>query len=322
MVGCTGCSAYKLFPISMKKPPFVSVIIPTYNRGHCIISAIESVQSQVYSNYEIIVVDDGSVDDTKCILSEHIRNCHITYIYQENKGVSAARNAGLRVAKGEWIAFLDSDDRWLPEKLLRQIEIIHQSTIELGCVICNMEFSPIKNKISTSFEDSLFLPNKPQGVCTNMTSILLTRFIMFNQGAIIKTSLLAKLGGFDEHLKILEDYDLALRLSFVCNFGYESIPLVIYQRDTASSLSSNVQKIDETSQVLKVLKGIRLFLDDQSIPVPSLLNRQIVYNGLLLRLLSIPNLSFAVRAIKALYRRSSFFPNPVCKKIICNRSQG
>jgi glycosyltransferase involved in cell wall biosynthesis len=97
----------------------VSVIIPTFNRCSIITDAIESVLRQTYSQYEIIVVDDGSVDTTKETVSKYGSN--IKYIYQENAGPSAARNTGIRHAKGDLIAFLDSDDVWREDKLALQV---------------------------------------------------------------------------------------------------------------------------------------------------------------------------------------------------------
>ena len=105
--------------------PFVSVIIPTYNRAVSIGRAIESVLGQTYVEYEIVVVDDGSTDNTQQILKTY--DGLIKCIAQKNAGVSAARNAGIQIARGEWIAFLDSDDQWFPNYLKLQIECIERS---------------------------------------------------------------------------------------------------------------------------------------------------------------------------------------------------
>jgi glycosyltransferase involved in cell wall biosynthesis len=99
----------------------VSAIILTYNRADLILAAIESVLAQTYSDYEIIVIDDGSTDNTVQVLRELIETSKIRYIWQENQGECAARNHGLRQAQGEYIAFLDSDDLWLPQKLEAQV---------------------------------------------------------------------------------------------------------------------------------------------------------------------------------------------------------
>ena len=102
--------------------PRVSIIIPTFNRSAIVPNAIESVFRETYSDYELIVVDDGSTDDTRDRLQEYV--ARIKYVYQANRGVSAARNAGTKLARGEWIAFLDSDDVWHPTKLERQFEAL------------------------------------------------------------------------------------------------------------------------------------------------------------------------------------------------------
>ena len=105
--------------------PKVSVIIPTYNRNKLVLDAIDSVLEQTFQNFEIIIVDDGSTDNTKThIDSYQKKDTRIKYIFQENQGVSIARNTGLEAAQGEYIAFLDSDDRFLIDKLERQVFIL------------------------------------------------------------------------------------------------------------------------------------------------------------------------------------------------------
>jgi glycosyltransferase involved in cell wall biosynthesis len=298
--------------------PLVSVIIPTYNRKNIVSKAIDSVLSQTYTNYEIIVVDDGSTDQTEEALQPYLYK--IKYIYQENKGVSAARNTGIRNAKGEWIAFLDSDDQWLSGKLHMQVRIINNSKLETGCIICNMKFNPQIGKISNSFQSACFTPKPPQGMCQNMTSILLTRFIMFNQGAIIKKDILNRIGGFNEQLTILEDYDLALKLSFLCDFGYEATPLVVYHRDTKDSLSSNIKTFVEIKQIINILENLTTFLDDNEISIPKLLNRQIKFHKFQLKFCNKRFLSFSLKIIKAIFRRSPFFPKPNCVAIVFKES--
>ena len=111
--------------------PLVSVVIPTYNRANKIVKAIKSVQDQTFENWEIIVVDDGSQDKT-CEVIEQILNKdqRIRLIrHQKNKGAQAARNIGIKAAKGEWIAFLDSDDQWLPESLELRLKVARKENV-------------------------------------------------------------------------------------------------------------------------------------------------------------------------------------------------
>ncbi|MFH1657314.1 MAG: glycosyltransferase family 2 protein [bacterium] len=129
--------------------PKVSVIIPTYNREKLLPRAIQSVLSQTYSNWELIVVDDGSTDNTKEIMEEFQRkDKRIKYIWQENfGGVSKPINTGLKASQGDYIALLEDDDEWLPEKLERQLEIFQNSKKEnLGLVGCNILMVDLVNK--------------------------------------------------------------------------------------------------------------------------------------------------------------------------------
>jgi glycosyltransferase involved in cell wall biosynthesis len=108
--------------------PLISVIIPTYNRSFFVNDAIQSILSQDRNCFhlDIIVIDDGSTDDTKNVLAKYVDNNSIRYIYQENKGAGAARNKGIALAKGDWITFLDSDDRWFPSHISLQLAVINK----------------------------------------------------------------------------------------------------------------------------------------------------------------------------------------------------
>ncbi|PIZ44424.1 hypothetical protein COY31_02670, partial [Candidatus Wolfebacteria bacterium CG_4_10_14_0_2_um_filter_39_18] len=116
----------------------VSIIIPAYNAASFIGDSVRSALTQTYPNKEIVVVDDGSTDDTRAILEEYIKSGQIKYFYQENKGPAAARNLGIKNSSGEFIAFLDADDVWLPEKLKKQIDLFKNPKV--GLVYSDMEF--------------------------------------------------------------------------------------------------------------------------------------------------------------------------------------
>jgi len=133
--------------------PRISVIIPTYNSAHYICEAIDSVLSQTYKDYEIIVVDDGSKDNTKEVLKEYSEK--IVYVYQDNAGVNAARTRGLKEAKGEYIALIDADDKWLPDKLREQVEFMD------GSPEINLVFSDFYNfNENGPFEQTFFDNNR------------------------------------------------------------------------------------------------------------------------------------------------------------------
>lgn len=128
----------------------VSVVIPTFNRGEHLIGALESVFAQTHQDYEVIVVDDGSTDDTRRRLQPYVER--IRYFYQDNQGASAARNKGIEFARGEWIATLGSDDVWSPTKLERQFEAITALGGDLGACFTDCQFAGNSSLRRTAFD--------------------------------------------------------------------------------------------------------------------------------------------------------------------------
>src|SRR5712692_6313700 len=128
----------------MTKAPTVSAVIPTYNRGHLLKNAIDSILAQTYPVHEIIIVDDGSTDDTRDLVWRYNKEKHapwpIHYLYQENQGQSVAYNKGLERANGEWIAFQNSDDVWLPEKLELQFRALERFKMRCGACFSDGQF--------------------------------------------------------------------------------------------------------------------------------------------------------------------------------------
>ncbi len=224
----------------MQQDPLVSVIIPTYNRADLVSDAIDSVLEQSYRHLEVIVIDDGSSDGTLDVLSRYGKR--IGVISQSNAGPAAARNRGVIAARGDLIAFLDSDDLWLPEKLARQVDLLQQLG-NVPCCVCNIKMDG-KNRQSTSFHVAWLDPAVGEGVWHNPDEILATRFVLFNQGVIIRREVLKELGGFDERFWLLEDYDLALRLSSYGIWAFVQDPLVIWREDGETSLSRDAAQDD------------------------------------------------------------------------------
>ena len=128
--------------------PYVSVILPTYNRGHVIQTAIQSVLNQSYKNFEILVVDDGSTDNTPEQITR-VQDRRLQYIRQDlNQGAAAARNVGMKAAQGSYIAFLDSDDAWHPDKLRQQLEFLETAPSNVGgCVTAYRLVFPDKSVV-------------------------------------------------------------------------------------------------------------------------------------------------------------------------------
>ncbi len=205
--------------------PNVSVIIPTYNRAEYVTQAIDSVLAQTYTDYEIIVVDDGSTDNTREVLEPYMDK--ITYKYQENSGVSAARNIGIRASLGQWIAFLDSDDIWLPAKLSSQMRSINHTQ----ATVCFTNVTYIQNPDS--------LPLGVQDKCGIVRDkifsepfdlILDDSRILYVQTMLIERTLLEQAGCFDERLVVAEDTRLIYNLAFKTAFIFIFTPQAIINR--------------------------------------------------------------------------------------------
>ena len=180
--------------------PQVSVIIPVYNRAWCVAEAVQSVLCQDFSDFELIVVDDGSFDETPRVLADFPQ---IRVIRTGNRGVSAARNLGVAHARGRLIAFLDSDDLWLPEKLRIQFDFMENSP---GCRICQTEETWIRNGVRVNPKKR---HKKPDG---GIFFRSLELCLVSPSAVMMEKSLFDEIGGFDEGLTACEDYDLWLRI--------------------------------------------------------------------------------------------------------------
>ena len=209
----------------------VSIIIPVYNSEKTVAEALESVAAQTYTDYEIIVVNDGSGDQSKSIIKKYMRPpLDITYVEQANKGPAAARNAGLRLAKGEFIAFLDADDTWDRDKLARQIKLFEENP-GLGLVYCDM-----KHVVDGRVVHDAYLREKGYTQATEgrIYDNLLKENFIFTPAVLVKKSCLDAVGGFREDLKIGEDFDLWLRIAAVFPVGMVAGSLVTRHRHTGN----------------------------------------------------------------------------------------
>ena len=180
----------------------ISVIIPTYNRKNTLPRAVESVLNQIYKPIEIIVIDDGSTDGTKEMFSEMYPL--VRYIYQANSGVSSARNTGIKSASGDWIALLDSDDEWLPDKLDRQVKLL-QDNAEIR--FCHTNEIWIRNNVRINQK------KKHQKYGGNIFKKCLDICRISPSSSLFHTSVINDVGLFDESLDVCEDYDMWLRIT-------------------------------------------------------------------------------------------------------------
>ena len=212
--------------------PLVSVIVPTYNREKYITLALDSILSQTFKDYEILVIDDGSTDNTKEALKSYMDKIH--YIYQNNAGVSAARNAGIRIAKGEWLAFLDSDDEWNPTYLWRQTDRVKQIPEAVIHVTNSIMIENNGTHINTFDKVGLSSKfNKSTGLVIHMPIEFVIKHHITNLPCtIIKNNLIREIGMFDESFNIAEDTDLIARVALKGPLAVWNEPLaIIYRRD-------------------------------------------------------------------------------------------
>ena len=200
--------------------PTVSVIIPTHNRAKMLKRAIQSVLDQTFSDFEIIIIDDASTDASDELVAS-FKDQRIRYIrHDSNKGGSAARNTGIRSATGKYIAFLDSDDTWLPEKLQLQIQHFENLTTDVGVVytgltVISQNNSVIGNSIPTAsgnIQSTIYAEN-----CVGPLST-----------AMVRRDCLNKVGLFDEDLPACQDWDLFIRIAGVTQFSFIPEALVCY----------------------------------------------------------------------------------------------
>jgi glycosyltransferase involved in cell wall biosynthesis len=240
--------------ITASSTPEISVIIPAYNRADLIVQALDSVFAQTYKNFEIIVVDDGSTDNTAEVLRPLAEQGSIRYIHQPNRGVSAARNLGIREAQGNLIAFLDSDDLFEANKLELQVEYI-TSHPEVGLAHSGFtKFDDDGNDLGyrdTSWFSGTIYPD----------ILLYWTTIMAVDTVLIPKQVLDDVGLFNETLHIGEDMDLWRRISRKYSFGCiaQSLTRVRVHAGNASS-----DKMRATNGFIKYLD--RAFEDDPSLP--------------------------------------------------------
>ena len=206
--------------------PLVSVIIPTYNRAALVQEALASVQAQTFRDFEIVVVDDGGTDGTWEVLSA-CREIRVLR-HGDRRGVSAARNTGIKAARGQWLAFLDSDDLWLPDKLARQMAYL---TTRPSLRLCQTDETWVRRGVRVNKPRShrkvaglIFLPS-------------LERCMISPSAVTVHRRLLQDHGAFDETLPAAEDYDLWLRLTWRYEVGLVDEPLVIKRGGHPDQLS-------------------------------------------------------------------------------------
>lgn len=187
----------------------VSIILPTYNRGNIIPKAIVSVLRQSYTNFELLIIDDGSTDQTEQVVESYNDKRICYYRMQENGGQSKARNCGMQMAKYDYVAFEDSDDLWRPEKLEAQMNAIMNAASDVGMVYHKFRYDLGEGRSMTLPDHKIPLENKSGDIYRQ----LLWDNLVGMPTVLIKKECVEAVGGMDESLHCLEDYDFALRIA-------------------------------------------------------------------------------------------------------------
>ena len=213
--------------------PRISAIIPTFNRAHLLPRAVDSILSQTLPPHSVIIVDDGSTDGTEKLIKKNYPE--IKYLKQDNLGVSAARNAGITATSCEWLAFLDSDDEWLPEKLARQMEVLNLAP---AMKICHSDEIWIRNgkrvnPLKKHSKSGGWMFKKALPICC-----------ISPLSAMIHRSVFDNVGLFEESLPACEDYDLWLRVTSSYPVLYISEKLVVKHGGHQNQLSEKYWGMD------------------------------------------------------------------------------
>ncbi len=251
--------------------PLVSVIIPTFNRAYLVERAIGSVLKQTFTDFELIVVDDGSTDSTRDVLSRF--GGQLVQLCLKHRGVSAARNAGIGICSGELVAFLDSDDEWLPEKLQRQLSLYDSHDPFFVCHTDEIWYRngrEVKQKPIHRKQGGRFFERA------------LERCLISPSSVMISKRLLDQVGWFDEDLPAAEDYDLWLRVTAFHDVHFVQEPLVVKHGGNADQLSETTPAIDRyrIQSIVKILQDPRLSQDYQIAAAQELVRKcRIVASG-------------------------------------------
>lgn len=224
----------------------VSIVMPAYNAFQYLHEAIESVLAQTFNDFELLIIDDGSTDSTAEVAHHYSqRDSRVKLFSQANQGVSVARNTGIKMAQGEFIAFLDSDDQWLPDKLAAHIEHLNSDS-NLGISFGRVEFMKLNGKPTGQLSNSPLSNLKPQ-------NFLYENPIITNSNPVVRRETFEQVGDFDESMSYAEDLDWCLRVICSRRWKIEGINQVLMRyRTTEGGLSSRLYRMEEGWDLLIV----------------------------------------------------------------------
>jgi len=248
-----------------QRSPLVSVIIPAFNAAGHIVAALDSVFAQTFTDYEVIVANDGSPDTERLETAIRPYLSRITYLKQENRGPSAARNLGIRRARGEWLAFLDSDDAWLPQYLAEQIRFLRTNPA-LDMVYCDAILEG-----DTGAAGKTFMQVCPSTGPVTFASVLVEQTQVLTSATVVRRQRVTATGLFDEELRRSEDHDLWLRILY-CGGKIEYQRVALLRRQVRHEgqgstpgglLAGEIQSLRKLDQALDLSPRIRVLLAER-----------------------------------------------------------
>jgi glycosyltransferase involved in cell wall biosynthesis len=222
--------------------PTVSVITATYNYGRFLAGALDSVLRQTFQDFEVVVVDDGSTDDTPAVVRRYLADPRVSYQRTDHVGQPAAKNAGIRLARAPLLAFLDADDLWLPGKLERQVALFRRRP-RLGVAYT-------RRLLMDEDGYDLEYPQPPLFRGRVLAELVRGNFVCFSS-CMVRRRVLDRVGVFDEALPLAIDYDLWLRIARRYAFDYVDAPLVRYRVGHASLSQRRVERLRTEVRILK-----------------------------------------------------------------------
>lgn len=221
----------------------ISIVIPLYNKERSIITTLESVLAQTYADYEVIVVDDGSTDNSLRVVRERISELgteRVRVIHKENGGVSSARNRGIEEAQGEYIALLDGDDIWDKEYLAEQVKMIHEfpDAVMWGINFAETNNGQLVRKLETG------LPNGYRGYVENYFEMKERISDLFcSSSVVIQREVFDKVGMFDERIKYAEDTDMWWRIIATHKVAFDDKYMVFYRYDAENRALNQTRQL-------------------------------------------------------------------------------
>jgi glycosyltransferase involved in cell wall biosynthesis len=240
----------------------VSVIIPLHNSAPYIVETLDSLCQQTYVNWEAILINDGSTDETLQTIEPYLKDGRFKYLRQKNQGVAVARNSGLKIATGDWICLLDHDDRWMATKLERQIEFAAANGCDIVCTDAVISNGPVKTLYSQEAYFQLDLVAKSKwDKRIDLFELLIQADFLCASSVMLRKSLFDELGLFDEKAAPADDYEMWLRCAPSAHIGYLNEPLVEYVLHN-NNCSHDIVKIKEKG-VYALYKNRKRFLSDR-----------------------------------------------------------